>query len=93
MNERIKQLAEQAGIQLPDDTAYNGHIFTQSIERLAQLLEKDAEAKYFSAGYTAGHSDGITETVQQCLVLCDQVDLAGADDCIDNIRQHYGVEE
>lgn len=58
------------------------------MEMLAELLEKE----YFSAGYTAGHSDGITETVQQCIVLCDQVDLVGADECIDNIKQHYGVE-
>ena len=91
MNERIRQFALQAGIQLPTETAYNGHVFTQSLERLAQMLERDIEAKHFSAGYTAGHSDGITETVQQCIVLCDQVDLAGADDCIDNIKQHFGV--
>ena len=92
MNERIRELAKQAGIELPDDSAYNGHIYRNSIERFARLLEKDIEAQHFSAGYRAGQSDGITETVKQCLFLCDQVDLAGADDCIDNIKQHFGVE-
>ena len=91
MNDRIRELAEQAGIKLPDSSAYNGHIFRNSIERFAQLLEKDIEARHFSAGYRAGQSDGITETVKQCLFLCDQVDLVGADDCIDNIKQHFGI--
>lgn len=30
--------------------------------------------------------------VRECIRLCDEVDLAGADDCIDNIRDHFGVE-
>ena len=93
MNQRIQDLAKQAGINIPDDSVYNGHIYRNSIERFAQLLEKDIEAKHFSAGYIAGQSDGIKETVQQCLFLCDQVDLAGADDCIDNIKDHFGVDQ
>ena len=30
--------------------------------------------------------------VKECIMLCDQVTLAGADDCIDNIKDHFGVE-
>lgn len=30
--------------------------------------------------------------VKECIRLCDQVDLAGADDCIDNIRDHFEVK-
>ena len=30
--------------------------------------------------------------VKECIRLCDQVDLAGADDCIDNIKEHFGVK-
>ena len=41
MNERIKELAEQAGITLPDDSVYNGHIYRNSIEKFAQLIVKD----------------------------------------------------
>ena len=92
MNERIRELIEQAGIELPDDSAYNGHIYRNSIERLAQLLEKDIEAKYFSAGYRAGQSDGIMDTVKQCLYLCDQVDIVGADECMNKIKENFGIE-
>ena len=31
--------------------------------------------------------------VRECIKLCDQVDIVGADECIDNIRNHFGVEE
>ena len=29
--------------------------------------------------------------VAECIRLCDEVDLAGADDCIDKIQDHFGV--
>ena len=31
--------------------------------------------------------------VRECIRLCDQVDIVGADECIDNIKEHFGVEE
>jgi len=31
--------------------------------------------------------------VQECIRLCDQVDFVGADECIDAIREHFGVEK
>jgi hypothetical protein len=31
--------------------------------------------------------------VKECIRLCDEVDLAGADDCIDKIKDNFGVEE
>ena len=31
--------------------------------------------------------------VQECIRLCDQVDYVGADECMDNIKQHFGIEE
>lgn len=98
MNERIKTLAEQAGIQLPDSTAYNGHIYTRSIEKLAELLEKDIEAKHFSAGYVAGKSDGIKETAEQCLEIVEDEDDGSQDTlavrwAMHRIRKQFGVEE
>lgn len=30
--------------------------------------------------------------VRECIRLCDQVDIVGADECIDNIKEHFGVE-
>ena len=89
MNERIQELWEQAAKTTQGDSWDEQ---TRFMERFAELLEKDIEARHFSAGYRAGQSDGITDTVKQCLFLCDQVDLAGADDCIDNIKEHFGVE-
>lgn len=44
MNERIKLLAKQSGIQLPEDTAHNGHIYRNSLERFAQLIIKECLA-------------------------------------------------
>ncbi len=38
MNERIKEFAKQAGIDLPDDSVYNGHIYKNAIERFAGLI-------------------------------------------------------
>ena len=31
--------------------------------------------------------------VGECIRLCDQVDIVGADECIDNIKENFGVEE
>ena len=36
--------------------------------------------------------DGLVELiVRECIRLCDQVDVVGADECIDNIKEHFGV--
>lgn len=31
--------------------------------------------------------------VRECIRLCDEVDLAGADDCMDKIKDHFGIQE
>ena len=31
--------------------------------------------------------------IRKCLMLCDQVDLVGADDCIDNIKDYFEIEK
>ena len=38
MNEQIRELAEQAGIDLPDDSVYNGHIYRHALEKFARLI-------------------------------------------------------
>jgi hypothetical protein len=38
MNERIKKLAEQAGLNIPVDTEYNGHIYRHALEKFAKLI-------------------------------------------------------
>jgi hypothetical protein len=44
MNERIKELAEQAGITLPADTAYNGHIYRNALEKFANSIVRECAA-------------------------------------------------
>jgi hypothetical protein len=41
MNTRIKLLAEQAGINLPNDSEYNGHIYKNAVERFAGLIVRE----------------------------------------------------
>jgi hypothetical protein len=41
MNERIKLLAEQAGIVIPKDSEYNGHIYRNTIEKFAKLIVRE----------------------------------------------------
>lgn len=65
MNERIRELAEQAGWMMGNDVEG----FNTRLEKFAELI------------------------VRECIRLCDQVDLVGADDCIYFIREHFGVEK
>lgn len=41
MNQRIQKLAEQAGIVIPKDSEYNGHIYRNTIEKFAQLIVRE----------------------------------------------------
>lgn len=41
MNERIRLLAEQAGIVIPKDSEYNGHIYRNTIEKFAWLIVRE----------------------------------------------------
>ena len=55
-------------------------------------------------GFSTGHGDSVADllkelewqvverVVKECIRLCDQVDYVGADECIDAIREHFGVE-
>ena len=78
MNERIRELAEQAGCKVMDD----GDWYIPSAKGLEKIV------------YTKGI--GLEKfallIVRECIQLCDQVDLVGADDCIDNIKEHFEVE-
>jgi len=102
MNERIKQLAEQAGLLGPSSRVGNAH---EATEKFAELLEKEFEAKHFSAGYIAGRSDGTIETVKECAEQIiakgtDWVDFAPSQTGVrpeywnmaQQIKQHFGVE-
>ena len=68
--------------------------------------ERNACAQWMMArGFSTGHGDTVVDLLKElewqvrervakeCIRLCDQVDYVGADDCIDNIKEHFGVEE
>jgi hypothetical protein len=41
MNERIRLLAEQAGLKMPVDTEYNDHIYRHALEKFAKLIVQE----------------------------------------------------
>jgi len=41
MNETIKQLALQAGLNVPADTEYNGHIYRDALEKFAESIVRE----------------------------------------------------
>jgi hypothetical protein len=41
MNQRIQELAKQAGIVIPKDSEYNGHIYRNSIEKFSRLIVRE----------------------------------------------------
>ena len=51
MNPRIRQLIEQADIKIPDDSAYNGHIYKNSLEKFAESIVKEC-AELFPLTFT-----------------------------------------
>ena len=101
MNDRIRQLTEQAGLYafVSEDGV------DPDIEKFAELLEKEFEAKHLSAGYIDGRSDGIKETAQECLMICKSHKIQSTDDVwylahnetinniSENIEKYFGVEE
>jgi hypothetical protein len=94
MNERIKELAEQCRFEIQ---GINCEVLSQGFdeEKFAELLEKEFEAKHFSAGYIAGQSDGISETVRECGVALSPMlrDMVSRGQAFDLIKEHFGVEE
>jgi hypothetical protein len=79
MNERIQQLAEQAGIKLPDSLEYNGHVYRNSIERFARLIVDD------SIGVLIDYLEEIDKEQKTPSFI-------GMSMTINRIREHFGVE-
>jgi hypothetical protein len=62
-------------------------------ERILELAKK-ASLKFQSETDLSPAEQKFAELiVRECIQLCDQVDLVGADDCIDNIKQHFEIKE
>ena len=67
-------------------------------ERTEELVKQAAEyAIEFATQDQELYIPKLTEKfgeliVRECIRLCDQVDLVGADDCIDNIKDYFEIE-
>lgn len=72
MNELLLNLASKSGLNVeswmtnpPKPFQILGSI--EQFEKFIELLEKEIEAKHFSAGYKAGHSDGLIDAISGCI--------------------------
>ena len=90
MNTRIKELANKAG--------YNDQIFEickEGLEKFAELVEKDIEAKHYSAGFIEGRSVGTMETARECADLVADYSKQRTHDtwynAAEQIKSHYGI--
>ena len=65
-------------------------------KRIEKLIEQATE--YFPKTETSGEYSKFDEEkfalliIQKCIRLCDQVDYVGADECMDNIKDYFGVK-
>jgi hypothetical protein len=90
MKERIKQLAEQAGMEDYPDRGINTLYGDKEIEKFAELIVQECidivqSQKVFNASYNR------KEAIKQDAVLVGHDDCAT--DTIRKFKEHFGVEE
>ena len=86
MNERIKELAEQAGF-----TFYGGSIWLSDYPHVENDFYCDEEVKKLTELIV---QDCITQIAMIGVSNCDDPDVVWTvDKAIQNIREHFGVEE
>lgn len=78
MNKRIRELAEQAGIELPDSSAYNGHIYRNSIEKFAGLIVRECITVMYDNAIERKVPPDIDKTPTQYAIA---------------VLEHFGVEK
>ena len=62
-------------------------------ERIRELY-KESTGKDWVYDFDPDYAEKFAELiVRECIRLCDQVDLVGADECIDNIKEHFEVKK
>ena len=77
MNERIQQIAEQAGLLGPSSRVGNSH---EATEKFAELIVREC------IGVVENLSPGYKD-------YRDQIEDAFRRDCVEEMKQHFGVEE
>ena len=77
MNERIQQIAEQAGLLGPSSRVGNSH---EATEKFAELIVREC------IGVVENLSPGYKD-------YRDQIEDAFRRDCVEEMKKHFGVEE
>ena len=86
MNEQIRELAKQAGIVIPKDSEYNGHIYRNAIEKFAQLIVDECASLYT-------HDDVMAPVGQSAYGEAYQDGwIEGTKAYRETILEHFGVE-
>ena len=93
MKEKIRDFACKAGAYVSEPNDWKMIDFDLSkmnLEKFAELVEKDAESRYYSAGYISGQSDGHIDAVLLCV---DHLVSAGANELAYEIKTQFGAKE
>lgn len=90
MNEKIKELAEQAGVDFSvpifSDNDKGSGFRNFDIEKFAELVEQNVDvSKVYLDGKTDGRVEGIREVIEYVLEL-GQISVAF------DLKNHFGVE-
>ena len=89
MNERIKELLTQAGFSFDENGELNT-LAAKRVEKFAELIVRECEAKHFSEGYLCGKRDGRILAIHECSeYLRERGDISRSMD----LEEHFGVEE
>jgi hypothetical protein len=84
MNKRIKELVKQAGLEFDNDSALESepiyYITQKDLEKFAELIVREciSQIENLSPGYEDYRN---------------QIEDAFRRDCVDQLKQHFGVEE
>jgi hypothetical protein len=78
MNERIRQLAEQAGFNMHNDLI-DGHNFNYEIEKLANIVIQECVSVV--ENLSPGYKD-----------YRDQIEDAFRRDCVEEMKHKFGIE-
>ena len=95
MNERIKELAQQAMTattsKFSADREWSADEWRDFYDaKFAELIVKECEAKHFSEGYLCGKRDGRILAIHECSeYLRERGDISRSMD----LEEHFGVEE
>ena len=60
-------------------------------ERIIELAEQSGLEYNFDPMIWLKYEKFAELIVRECIRLCDQVDIVGADECIDSIKEHFGA--